>query len=121
MSDDIAELPIVQRNPIIAAAYAEQMARAATRATTHETALQEIGRARGDVFLNISKLDGMSAESIARNPAFPHSAEMFSGPYAHAAAIRDAEAERGEPLPSYVTTVVLHPSGTWSELYLFRR
>ena len=111
---------ILTRNPPFAEAYAEQAAKVATRATTHSDALRLIGSAEGDVFLNISKVDGLSPESIARNPAFPHSVEMFSGPHAHEAAIRDAEAERGEPQPSYLTTIVLHDNGTWSERYLFR-
>lgn len=113
---------ILSRNPVLAEAYAEQVARAAHRATTHAEVLAWIGRADGDVCINFYKVDPAPqfAESTARNPAFLRTMELFSGSHAIERAIRDAEVERGEPRSDYLTTIVLEPSGHWREVYLFR-
>lgn len=119
-TDGLPAPTILDRNPEFATAYAEQLAKAPTSRTTE--ALRTVGRTEGDVYLNISKVDGLSPESIARNPAFQHSVDMFSGPHAAEAARRDVEdaEDQRDPAPHYVTTIVLHPTGEWEEVYLFR-
>ncbi len=109
---------LLERNSGFAEAYAEQISKAATKATVHADSLKWIAKAEGDVYLIILKTEAKSP----RNPAFCRELEMFSGPMAarlakeYATDIENENYERTD----YVTTIVLRPDGTWSEQYLFR-
>lgn len=113
---------ILERNPQLAEAYAEQIGKAVAKVSTHADTLKWIAKAEGDLYVNISNVAGLSAQALARNPAFCRTTEMFSGPMAARLAkedATDAETENTERT-DYVTTIVLRPDGTWSEQYLFR-
>lgn len=119
-------MTLLERNAAFADDFAAQLAKRigieAAKVSTHADTLKWIARAEGDVYLNISKLNvaELPADAIARNPAFPRTVDMFSGEFAEARAYCDAEFDAGEPHSSHLTTIVLHPDGTWSERCLFR-
>jgi hypothetical protein len=111
-------------SPAVAEAAAstrtEAEARAERNANKCADELAWIAKARGDVVLNFYKTSDHGWPH--RNPAFPRTMEMFSGPNAEALAREDAadpEDER-EPRGDYLNSMIVHPDGTHEFKYLFR-
>jgi hypothetical protein len=110
------EKTLLERNQVTKEHFAMPLEKAPPQSEKSADSLKWIGKAEGDVYLNIGRGQETKCISSGRNPAFWRSLDMFSGELAVTVAKEDAEALDS----SYLTTIVLHPNGQWEEVYLFR-
>jgi hypothetical protein len=116
----------IEVSPEVAQAARSTRSEVEARAERSADSLKWIAKAEGDVYLNIERsfYEGPLTEFCRElNPANGRNVEMHSGPNAAAHArdmATDSSDDGHDPKPGYLTTIVLHPDGTWSEKYLFR-